>query len=239
MDAIRTYVQGAFAGVPESPEAIEQQEELVANLSDKVADLVAQGSSEEEALGVALASLGGLDALVQEFQPAEAAPSRPKPVEVNASRLALHASIAASAVVAVLLLMLSLLALSMHSFEKGHALLGAFALAPLAVWVAFELWRARAMPTEARSFDVGSNRRLAGALLVWLGLCALAFVANMFESRLGFWAWIVWGVSAAIPLHAVIERLLVGRGLLLAKTTVPAEVNDGARGERNDLLSEG
>jgi len=45
MEAIKYYVKGAFVGVAETPEVLEQQEELIADMTAKVADLVADGRS--------------------------------------------------------------------------------------------------------------------------------------------------------------------------------------------------
>src|SRR5665647_2067648 len=77
MEAIKYYVKGAFQGIPETPDVLEQQEEIISDLTAKVADLVAAGKPEEEALGVAIASLGDLSPLVAEFTPAPPAPGAP------------------------------------------------------------------------------------------------------------------------------------------------------------------
>jgi len=58
MEAIKYYVKGAFQGVAETPQVLEQQEELIADLTAKVAALVAEGRSEEEAPGMAKAPVG-------------------------------------------------------------------------------------------------------------------------------------------------------------------------------------
>ncbi|MBS3973595.1 MAG: hypothetical protein KGZ89_01830, partial [Actinobacteria bacterium] len=67
VEAIRYYVKGAFQGVKETPQVLEQQEELIADISAKVEDLVSEGKTREEALGAAIASMGELSALVDEF----------------------------------------------------------------------------------------------------------------------------------------------------------------------------
>ena len=102
MEAIKYYVKGAFVGVAETPEVLEQQEELIADMTAKVADLVADGRSEDEALGMAIASMGDLSGLVKEFATEEpavgepsaapAAPAVPEPVlvDVEIAKLRLH-----------------------------------------------------------------------------------------------------------------------------------------------------
>ncbi len=107
MEAIKYYVKGAFVGVAETPEMLEQQEELIADLTAKVADLVADGRSEEEALGMAIASMGDLSGLVKEFATDESVPRRaaraPATTEVYAARLRLHVvALAAGGAIAVL-----------------------------------------------------------------------------------------------------------------------------------------
>ena len=90
MEAIKYYVKGAFQGVDETPQVLEQQEELIADLTAKVADLVAEGKSQEEALGMAIASVGDLSDLISEFGPAENMPVPIPVATVYANRLDLH-----------------------------------------------------------------------------------------------------------------------------------------------------
>lgn len=105
MEAIKYYVQGAFQGVKVTPEVLEQQEELIADLTAKVGDLVAQGKYEDEALGVAIASVGDLSVLVSEFEPVEELADKIPTASVYAARLDLHviaisASIGAAVMIA-------------------------------------------------------------------------------------------------------------------------------------------
>lgn len=68
MDAIRYYVQGAFQSMEETSAVLEQQEELVADLDAKVADLVAAGRTEQQAIDETIASMGDLAPLLAEFE---------------------------------------------------------------------------------------------------------------------------------------------------------------------------
>ena len=131
MEAIKYYVKGAFVGVAETPEVLEQQEELIADMTAKVADLVADGRSEDEALGMAIASMGDLSGLVKEFATEEpvaaeppavpASPAVPEPVlvDVELAKLRLHTVfMSAGGAVAVLFVLTMLGALS-DSINSG------------------------------------------------------------------------------------------------------------------------
>jgi len=87
-EAIRYCVQGAFRGVKETPEVLEQQEEIIADLTAKVEDLVSEGTPEAEALGIALASVGDLSALVVAFE--TEGPAAVPAVPVFSARLDFH-----------------------------------------------------------------------------------------------------------------------------------------------------
>jgi hypothetical protein len=71
LDAIRKYVKGAFEGVEPTARVLDQQEEIIADLTEKYDDLVAGGKSQDEALGTVLASVGDLSALAGEFRAAQ------------------------------------------------------------------------------------------------------------------------------------------------------------------------
>ncbi|MDO8964420.1 MAG: permease prefix domain 1-containing protein [Coriobacteriia bacterium] len=105
MDAIRNYVKGAFQGVEPTAEVLEQQDEVVADLAAKVEDLVADGKSEDEALGIALASIGDLTVLASEFRAAQAARAA-KPPEGPARRFPLWAKVVLAIVVVLAVLTL-------------------------------------------------------------------------------------------------------------------------------------
>ncbi len=62
---IRTYIQQAFVGVPQTKRSIELQEEIISNLIDKFNDQLKNGKTEEEAYQSVIVSVGDLSELTE------------------------------------------------------------------------------------------------------------------------------------------------------------------------------
>jgi hypothetical protein len=239
MEAIKYYVKGAFVGVAETPDALEQQEELIADLTAKVADLVADGRPEDEALGMAIASMGDLSALVREFAAEE--PVAPPPaevvvvptVEVYASRLRLHTvALSAGGAVAVLFV-LSVLAAVGGTIAADAAvmdlLLGVLAL----VWIGYTLRAFHRAPDEIATLELGAPGRLRKAVVQWAAVCAIAIVLNVVLGSEDFWAWTVWVATAAWPASVIVEQKLLVAGKFLypkVPAAAPAQAEHAAAG---------
>ena len=101
-DAITYFVRGAFADAPKTPQMLEQQQELIADLNERVADLITEGHSEHEAAGLAIASVGDLSILVTDVEPEQTnimarVFTAPYTVVANAARLEIHTAIITTA----------------------------------------------------------------------------------------------------------------------------------------------
>ncbi len=68
-EKIKNYVELLFEGVPRSQKAIELRNEILSNLNDKFEALRAEGKTENEAYGLAVADLGNVDELIKELMP--------------------------------------------------------------------------------------------------------------------------------------------------------------------------
>ena len=68
-EKIKNYVGLLFEGVPQSRKAIELRNEILANLNDRFEALLAEGKSEHEAYGFAIAGLGDVDELIKTVLP--------------------------------------------------------------------------------------------------------------------------------------------------------------------------
>jgi len=205
MEAIKYYVKGAFQGVKETPPVLEQQEELIADLTAKVADLVAEGKSEEEALGVAIASLGDLSALVAEFEPGEAAIVAVPTANVFSNRLDLCVVAISAGVGAAVMI--------------GSAALGAFSslvmpgagfslLAVLAVavwWVRAAYLRYQDAPRAVEVRELVYSQRFRRALAIWAGVSAVVTLFNA-VSGTDFWCWPIWVAGGAWALSIKVEQ---------------------------------
>ena len=238
MEAIKYYVKGAFVGVPETPAALEQQEELISDLTAKVADLVSQGHSEEESLGMAIASMGDLSALVHEFTPDEPAPTVPTPAEkpapvvtaheVYARRLQLHSVAVGVLGAGATLLVLALMA-GGTSALGGPAALCVLALLGVGVfWLGSTVRRFHEAPDEVATIEVSAKRQIRSAILRWVAVCAGAFLFNLVFEAQGFWAWTIWIAATAWPISVYASIKFVERGDFVFAPAPEAPVDDDA-----------
>jgi len=223
MEAIRYYVQGAFQGVKMTPEVLEQQEELIADLTAKVGDLVAQGKSEEEALGVAIVSVGDLSTLVSEFESADETPDLVPTASIYATRLDLHViAISASIGAAVMIASTALGAWT----QLVHPGAGFSLLVVLAVgiwWIRGAYLRYQESPETVQARDLVYKARFLKALLVWGGV---AFGATLLNALIGigFWCWPIWVAGGTWALTVKVEEHLVKRAEFRAPIPVVSKV---------------
>jgi len=207
MEAIRYYVQGAFQGAKMTPEVLEQQEELIADLTAKVDDLVAQGKSQDEALGVAIASVGDLSTLVAEFESADESPAAVPTASVYAARLDLH-TIAISAGIGAAVMTAST-ALGAWS-GLIHPGAGFSLVAVLAIgiwWVRGAYLRYKESPETAETRELVYKARFRHALLVWAGVALGATALNAMTGT-DFWCWPIWVAGGTWALTVKVEERL-------------------------------
>lgn len=223
MEAIRYYVKGAFQGVKETPQVLEQQEELIADISAKVEDLVSEGKTREEALGAAIASMGELSALVDEFRAEQEAlnlsadaPLVPT-VEVYSGSLEFHIAAITTGVVALLMLLCT------AAGAATDTIFGFVGVILLALLVAAAWWlRETYIRSAPRWSEVETRGLVQGKrLLKSIGLAAaIAFVAvfvNLNFQRNDFWFWPLWVAATALPIRLMVEWFAIRQGWFLAE----------------------
>ena len=222
MEAIKYYVKGAFVGIAETPAVLEQQEELISDLTAKVADLVADGRTEEEALGMAIASMGDLSGLVREFatdDDAAATAAGPveqvRTVEVYSARLRLHVVAISVGLSIGALFVLSIMGAVGGGFNGASAIWDLFLGVLGLVWVGDTVRRFHEDPTAVGEVEAGGRAPLQRALLQWVGVCAGAVFLNAVLQADGFWAWTVWIAAVAWPLSFYLEQRMVAAGRFL------------------------
>lgn len=215
MEAIKYYVKGAFSGVEQTPEVLEQQEEIIADLVAKVADLVAEGRSEEEAMGLAIGSMGDLSTLVAEFQPLEAAvPAIPR-AAVWATRLDLGVVALSAGVGAAVMIGSTALGALVDLVEPGA---GFTLLATLGVggwWVRNAYLRYQADPDAIEVREQEYRTRFRKAVLVWGGTALLATFMNI-TTYTDFWCWPIWVAGGTWALTVKMEKWLSRRPEFIA-----------------------
>ena len=67
METIRNYLESMFAALPNTPEVIRAKQELGAMMEDKYSELIAEGRSENEAVGIVISEFGNLEELSEDL----------------------------------------------------------------------------------------------------------------------------------------------------------------------------
>lgn len=67
MNTIRNYINAMFSSLPKTPEILRLQAEMMENMEDKYNDLIREGKSEHEAVGIILADIGSAENLKAEL----------------------------------------------------------------------------------------------------------------------------------------------------------------------------
>jgi len=67
MEAIRNYLETMFANLPNTPEVLRAKNELWQMMEDKYNELIADGKSDNEAVGTVIAEFGNLDEISEDL----------------------------------------------------------------------------------------------------------------------------------------------------------------------------
>ncbi|HAN21732.1 MAG: hypothetical protein A2Y15_00485 [Clostridiales bacterium GWF2_36_10] len=66
-EKLRAYIENLFQHAPKNKKTVELKEEMLQNLIDKYSDLITEGKSEDSAFNIAVASVGDINALIEEL----------------------------------------------------------------------------------------------------------------------------------------------------------------------------
>ncbi len=67
METIKSYLEAMFAGMPDTPEVRKAKAELLQMMEDKYNELIADGTSENAAVGTVISEFGNLDELAEQL----------------------------------------------------------------------------------------------------------------------------------------------------------------------------
>lgn len=67
MEAIREYLNNLFMSLPETPEVLRAKAELLEMMEDKYEELIQEGKTEQEAVGIVISEFGNLEELAEEL----------------------------------------------------------------------------------------------------------------------------------------------------------------------------
>ncbi|WP_100488078.1 permease prefix domain 1-containing protein [Sporolactobacillus pectinivorans] len=98
MKRLNAYIDKAFENIPKSEQADQAKEEIIRDLEEKVADLMEEGKSQEDAINKAIVEFGDIDEIKQELD----LPDHPSRRKQELARLNLGFSIWGSILVITL-----------------------------------------------------------------------------------------------------------------------------------------
>lgn len=138
MNTIRNYINAMFSSLPKTPEILRLQAEMLENMEDKYNDLIREGKSEHEAVGIILADIGSAENLKAELGITD---TQPQPTEADseflAQRAAFHRKFAIAIASGVALCICGIIAAAIcDEFTHNDALTSFAFFAPIAVAVA-------------------------------------------------------------------------------------------------------
>lgn len=61
MDTIKNYLEGMFSRLPKTPEVNKAKRELLSMMEDKYSELISEGKTDNEAIGIVISEFGNLD----------------------------------------------------------------------------------------------------------------------------------------------------------------------------------
>ena len=67
METIRTYLENMFARLPQTPQIIRLENDMLRTMEDKYEELKSEGKSENEAVGIVISEFGNIDELLAEL----------------------------------------------------------------------------------------------------------------------------------------------------------------------------
>ena len=93
METIKNYLDAMFANMPNTSEVRKAKEELLCMMKDKYNDLIAEGESENSAIGTVISEFGNLDELAEDLGLEKEVKETREREKTNPSRLLSHEEI--------------------------------------------------------------------------------------------------------------------------------------------------
>ncbi|MDP4153591.1 MAG: permease prefix domain 1-containing protein, partial [Bacillota bacterium] len=202
---LREHVEHLFENAPKTRKAYELKEEMIANLTEKYRDLLAEGKTEEAAFNIAAASIGDIDELLRGLEE--------KPFYDREADLKYHKRSAALVSTAVFLYFVSLIAAITSSellnLPDGITGIIMFTIAGVATWLLIynSMSKPRYIKTDdtmveefkewKSNKDVNYNSRKSILSAVWSLTLALYFIISF---AFGIWyiSWVIFIIGAAV-----------------------------------------
>lgn len=198
---LNAYIDVLFSGVPRSKKAVELREELLANMTERYNDYLAEGMSETQAYSQTVANMGDVDEMIREVMPDDNFKREARYYRMRNAR---------STAIAVGMYILGgavFLGFGALGGSDVHAIGGLLALLVLAaIATGLLIYTSMSTPVEYKDFDEqaekerryskdpGARTRDAISTIYW-SIMTIVYLAVSFLTRAWHISWIIWPLA--------------------------------------------
>ncbi len=204
-EKLRAQLDRLFADAPPTRRAAELKEELLANLTEKYNDLVAQGRSEDEAMRIVIDGIGDVDELIRGLKGSDIMDYKEMYKQRQKTALVVTTAIGMY-VLGVILLILGIVALHIQPIIMVSVMLTLFLAATLTIVYhfmsrpkyvkaddtmveEFKQWKSRNSAQERMLASISS--------ILWTITTAIYFLISFLYGIWGY-SWIIFIIAAAV-----------------------------------------
>ncbi|MGN1031147.1 MAG: permease prefix domain 1-containing protein [Butyricicoccaceae bacterium] len=225
MTAIISYIEALFSSLPKTPDVLRMQAEMTENAEDRYNDLISQGKSEQEAIGIVISGIGTLEELKRELGIQENAAASQKVQAAQDSRnealteeyYAFRKKFAVAIAGAVALFILAIiLGAAMDQYTHNDVLTAVGFFTPIAIGVAICIIFGLQLEEYERRLGIEEwvkrkdDRKWSGLFAgIAFPLATIAFLVAGLTQNLWHPAWIVFPVCGILTgVVSVIEEFM-------------------------------
>lgn len=218
---IKNYVDVIFQDVPRTKKATELKEEIASNLNERFEDYMAQGKSETESYGLAVANMGDIDEMIKEVMPndeffREASTYRRRNARNTAIGVAMYI------IGAALLIICGVAGESFGMDDLGGVIGVTILLIFAAIATALIIYSNMSTPKEYKDYEETQEREMkemrpydrkvyqAITSIYWTVITAIYLGISFWTMSWGI-TWIIWVIAGV--LHSIITTIFQLRGI--------------------------
>lgn len=197
---ISAYIDVLFSGVPRSKKAVELREEVLANMTERFNDYLAEGMSENQAYSLTVANMGDVDEMLRTVTPDEDFKREARYYRLRNAR---NTAIAVGMYILGAAVLIGCGAFGGDSYAIG-GLLGLLVLAAIATGLL--IYTSMSTPVEYKDFDEQAEKerryardphartRDAISTIFW-SVMTIVYLTISFLTRAWHISWIIWPLA--------------------------------------------
>lgn len=212
MNKINRYIEVLFEDVPNTRKAIELKEELSANLNERYEDYLAQGKSETQSYGEAIANMGDIDDLLVELKPTKAGNG-----EVNRFR---KKRALLTAIAVMIYILAAALLIILDSVVENESIGVVVLLILVAIATGIIIYANMSIPKEIseieeceedmkekKLYETRGGRIVKEVSSVVWSLVTVIYFAVSFTTQAWHLTWLIWVIGSGIErmIHIIFE----------------------------------